>query len=292
MKKTLIVQAPAKINIGLWVKNKRQDGYHDLETYFQTISLMDNITLHESFKEGIRVTCNNPNVPTGADNIAFKAAQIFLEKMGIEPALDIHIEKRIPMAAGLAGGSSDAASVLTGLARLYEKTVSLSEFIEMASFLGSDVPFLIKGGLAKGAGRGEQLEYYDIPKNPIIALVVMPHDVRVSTKWCYDNYTPGNNEFKARSFAMILEAYQNGDLASLKRLVFNDLESVTLQRFPIIQKIKEILSNSSDGVVLMSGSGPAIFGLYDDKRKALYAANSLKGIPADIFIEHVFKKKF
>ena len=291
MKKTLIVQAPAKINIGLWVKNRRQDGFHDLETIFQTISLMDNITLRESLKEGLRVTCSNPNVPTGEDNIAFRAARIFLEKLGIEPALDIHIEKRIPMAAGLAGGSTDAAAVLTGLARLYERTVTPAEFIEMASFLGSDVPFLIKGGLARGLGRGEKLEYYDMPKNQLVVVVVMPHDVSVSTKWCYENYRPGNNESKARSFEMIVEAYREGDLDTLNKVIFNDLESVTLQRYPIIQKIKELLSSSGNGVVLMSGSGPSVFGLFDDKRKALHAVNALKGIPADIYIEHTCKKK-
>ncbi len=290
MKKTLIVQAPAKINIGLWVKNRRPDGFHDLETIFQTISLMDSITLHESFEEGIRVTCNNKNVPTGEDNIAFRAARIFLQKLGIEPALDIHIEKRIPMAAGLAGGSTDAAAVLTGLARLYERTVTPAEFLEMASFLGSDVPFLIKGGLARGTGRGEKLDFYDMPKNQLIVVVVMPHDVSVSTKWCYENYTPGNNEIKARSFEMILEAYQNGDLATLNKVIFNDLESVSLQRYPIIQKIKELLSSTGDGVVLMSGSGPSVFGLFDDKRKALNAVVALRGAPVDIYVERICKK--
>ena len=290
MKKTLIVQAPAKINIGLWVKSKRPDGFHDLETIFQTISLMDSITLHESFEEGIRVTCNNKSVPTGEDNIAFRAARIFLERLGIEPALDIHIEKRIPMAAGLAGGSTDAAAVLTGLARLYERTVTPAEFLEMASFLGSDVPFLIKGGLARGAGRGEKLDFYDMPKNQLIVVVVMPHDVSVSTKWCYENYRPGNNEIKSRSFEMILEAYQKADLATLNKVIFNDLESVSLQRYPIIQKIKELLSSTGDGVVLMSGSGPSVFGLFDDKRKALNAVNALKGVPADIYVERICKK--
>ncbi len=290
MKKTLIVQAPAKINVGLWVKNRRLDGFHELETIFQTISLMDSITLHESFEEGIRITCNNRNVPTGEDNIAFRAARIFLQKLGIEPALDIHIDKRIPMAAGLAGGSTDAAAVLTGLARLYERTVTPQEFMEMAAFLGSDVPFLIKGGLARGAGRGEKLEFYEQPKNPWTVVVVMPNDVSVSTKWCYDNYTPGNNETKARSFEMTLEAFREGDLTTLNKVIFNDLESVTLQRYPIIQRIKELLASTGDGVVLMSGSGPSVFGLFDDKRKALRAVNALKGIPADIFIEHTCKK--
>ncbi len=290
MKKTLIVQAPAKINIGLWVKNRRQDGFHDLETIFQTISLTDNIILHEGFEPGIRIICDNKNVPTGEDNIAFRAARIFLKKYGIEPALDIKIEKRIPMAAGLAGGSTDAATVLTGLAKLYERTVTPAEFMEMAAFLGSDVPFLIKGGLARGSGRGEKLEFYDMPRNQIIVVVVMPNDVSVSTKWCYDNYTPGNNEIKSRSFEMILEAYQKCDFESLKKVVFNDLESVTLQRYPLIQRIKELLSSTGDGVVLMSGSGPSVFGLFDDKRKALNAVTALRGVPAQIFVERICKK--
>ena len=290
MKKTLIVQAPAKINIGLWVKNKRPDGFHELDTFFQTISLMDSITLHESFEEGIRVSCNNKNVPVGEDNIAFRAARLFLQKVGIEPALDIHIEKRIPMAAGLAGGSTDAAAVLTGLARLYERTITPAEFMEMAAFLGSDVPFLIRGGLARGSGRGEKLEFYEQPKNPITVVIVMPNDVSVSTKWCYENYTPSNNELKARSFEMILEAFQNRNFACLKRVVFNDLESVTLQRYPIIQKIKELLASTGDGVVLMSGSGPAVFGLFDTKQKALFALKALKGLPIDVYIEHTCKK--
>lgn len=291
MKKTLIVQAPAKINIGLWVKNKRPDGFHELETLFQTISLMDSITLRESFESGIRVFCNNPKVPTGNDNIVFKAAKLFHEKVGIEPSLDIHIDKRIPMAAGLAGGSTDAASVLTGLARLYERTVTMAEFMEMASFLGSDVPFLIRGGLAKGQGRGEKLEFFEPPKNPITVVVVMPSEVSVSTKWCYENYTPGNNENKARSFGMILEAFQKNDFACLKKVVFNDLESVTLHRYPLIQRIKELLAQSGDGVVLMSGSGPAVFGLFENKKKALYALKALEGIPAQIFVEHTCRKK-
>lgn len=290
MKKTLIVQAPAKINVGLWVKNKRPDGYHDLETIFQTISLEDTITLHESFEDGIHVYCNNPNVPAGADNIVFKAARIFLEKTGIEPALDIKIEKRIPMAAGLAGGSTDAAAVLTGLPKLYEKTVTANELMEMATFVGSDVPFLIKGGLAVGAGRGEKLEFYEPPKNQLTVVVVIPTDVAVSTKWCYENYTPGNNETKGRAFKMILEAFRDCDLGSLKKLVFNDLESVTLHRYPIVQKIKELLASTGEGVVLMSGSGPSVFGIFENKKKACEALKALKGMPVEVFIEHTCKK--
>lgn len=291
MKKTLIVQAPAKINLGLWVKNKRPDGYHDLETFFQTISLCDSIALKESFNGGIRVRCDNPNVPEGPDNLAFKAARLFLDRFGIEPALDIHIEKRIPMAAGLAGGSTDAAAILTGLPRLYERTITMAELMDMAEILGSDVPFFIRGGLARGTGRGEELEFYEQPKNPLTVVVVVPNDVSVSTKWCYENYTPGNNEVKGRSFGMILKAFQKGDLGSLRKLVFNDLESVTLQRHPIVQKIKEGLDSTGEGVVLMSGSGPAVFGIFENKQKAGFALRALRGMPVDVYLERTCKKK-
>lgn len=292
MNKTIIVTAPAKINVGLWVKNKRPDGYHDLETIFQTISLSDSIALRTSKEPGIRVTCSNPDVPAGADNLAFKAARIFLEKLGIEPALDIHIDKNIPMAAGLAGGSTDAAAVLTGLPRLFEKTVDFADLMEMASKLGSDVPFVVRGGLAWAGGRGEKLVFHEQPKNPYVVVIVIPNDVAVSTKWCYENYAAGNNESKARAFAMILDAFKSGDFNTLRKVVFNDLESVTLQRHPVVQRIKELLSSTGDGVVLMSGSGPSVFGLFENKLKAAKALKALEGMPVKVFVEHTCKKNY
>lgn len=292
MKKTLIVQAPAKINIGLWVKNRRPDGFHELESIMQTVSLSDYIVLKQSKEPGIRVTCSNLAVPEGSENIAFKAARIFHERLGIEPALDISIDKKIPMAAGLAGGSTDAAAVLTALPKLFERSVSNADLMDMAAALGSDIPFVLKGGLAHTAGRGEKLTFLAEPKVDYTIVIVVPNDVGVSTKWCYENYIPGNNEAKERSFAMIADAYINGDLTTLRKVIFNDLESVTLQRYPIVQRIKELLSSAGDGAVLMSGSGPSVFGIFANRVRACMALKALDGMPVDVFIEHTSKRKF
>lgn len=290
MKKTLILQAPAKINVGLWVKHRRTDGFHELSSIMQTISLADIITIKESSEAGIRIFCDRPGVPVDSTNLVHRAATIFLDQMGIEPALAIHIEKKIPVAAGLAGGSTDAAAVLTGLARLYDKSVSMADLMKMGAMIGSDVPFVVHGGLALAEGRGEQLAFHEPPRPPLAVVIAVPTGVAVSTKWAYENYQPGNNEAKERSFAMILEAYRSRDLDSLRKLVFNDLESVTLHRYPEVLRIKELLSSTGEGAVLMSGSGPSVFGLFPDKKIAMHAVKALNGLPVDVFVEHTIRK--
>ncbi len=290
MKKTLILQAPAKINIGLWVKFKRPDGFHELASIMQTISLADIITINENTEHGIRITCSHPDVPLDATNLVHRAATIFLDQMSILPALTIHIEKKIPVAAGLAGGSSDAAAVLTGLARLYDKPLSPADLMNMGALIGSDVPFVIHGGLAVAGGRGEQLVFHEPPRPPLTVVIAVPSGVAVSTRWAYENYHPENNDAKERSFAMILDAYRARNLDTLRKAVFNDLESVTLHRYPEVLRIKERLSSTGEGVVLMSGSGPSVFGLFHDKRSAMNAVRNLDGLPVDVFIEHTAKK--
>ncbi|MDD3145921.1 MAG: 4-(cytidine 5'-diphospho)-2-C-methyl-D-erythritol kinase [Candidatus Riflebacteria bacterium] len=292
MKKTLILQAPAKINVGLWVKSKRPDGYHDLASIMQTISLADIITINESTEHGIRITCDHPLVPTDSTNLVHRAATLFLDQMSIVPALTIHIEKKIPVAAGLAGGSTDAAAVLTGLARLYDKSLSPADLMKMGSLIGSDVPFVIHGGLAVAEGRGEKLSFHEPPRPPLVVVIAIPSGVGVSTKWAYENYHPGNNEAKERTFNMLLDAYRARNLDVLRKLVFNDLESVTLHRYPEVLRIKERLAATEEGVVLMSGSGPSVFGLFADKRSAMKAVRTLDGLPVDVFIEHTAKKHF
>ncbi|HNX77841.1 MAG TPA: 4-(cytidine 5'-diphospho)-2-C-methyl-D-erythritol kinase [Candidatus Rifleibacterium sp.] len=292
MKKTLILQAPAKINVGLWVKFKRPDGFHELTSIMQTISLADILTINESTEPGIRVTCDHPDVPLDSTNLAHRAATVFLDQMAIPPALTIHIEKKIPVAAGLAGGSTDAAAVLSGLARLYDKSLSVADLMKMGSLIGSDVPFVIHGGLAVAEGRGEQVTFHEPPRPPLTVVVAIPTGVQVSTRWAYENYHPGNNEAKERSFAIILDAYRARNLDTLRKTVFNDLESVTLHRYPEVLRIKERLASTEEGVILMSGSGPSVFGLFSDKRSAMKAVKTLDGLPVDVFIEHTAKKHF
>ncbi|NCB38131.1 MAG: 4-(cytidine 5'-diphospho)-2-C-methyl-D-erythritol kinase [Erysipelotrichia bacterium] len=290
MKKTLILQAPAKINIALWVKHKRSDGYHELASIMQTISLADTVTIKEIGEAGIKIFCDHPGVPLDSTNLVHRAANVFLEHFSIEPRLAINIDKKIPIAAGLAGGSSDAAAVLSGLARMYDKPLTMPDIMNMAAVIGSDVPFVVHGGLALAEGRGEQLNFFEPPRPPLTVVIVVPSGVTVSTAWAYENYQPGNNQAKERAFSLILDAYRRGDLDSLRKLVFNDLESVTLHRHPQVLKIKEILASSGEGVVLMSGSGPAVFGLFSEKKSAMHAIKALDGESVNVFVEHTMRK--
>ena len=286
MKKTLILQAHAKINVALWVKEKRPDGFHEIASVMQTITLADTITLQEIKEPGIFIDCDHPQVPLGPENLVHRAARLFLERFEIQPSLSIRIEKRIPVAAGLAGGSTDAATVFLGLAKLYDKGLPLTELMQMSQAIGSDVPFLVHGGCALAAGRGEILNFHDSPRPPLVVLVAVPKGLAVSTKWAYENYQPGDNARKSERFQEILRAFQHHDLEALRHQSFNDLESVTLQRHPEVAQIKQTLQQAGDGPVLMSGSGPSVFGLYRDRKAAAHAAQHLDQRKVDLFLEH------
>ncbi|MBI3039591.1 4-(cytidine 5'-diphospho)-2-C-methyl-D-erythritol kinase, partial [bacterium] len=275
MKKTLILQAPAKINICLWVKEKRSDGYHEIASLMQTLTLSDTITLQDCRTEGIHIECDDPAVPKGAENLVHKAACLILERFNIPPSIIIRIEKRIPIAAGLAGGSTDAAAVMAGMVRMYEKMLPMVELMTLSQKIGSDVPFVMHGGLAIASGRGENLSFHEPPKPSFFVVIAVPKKVSVSTKWAYENYAPGENSRKEELFNKIFPCYKKRDIESLKNLVFNDLESVTLQRYPEVQEIKETLLEDGNGVVLMSGSGPSVFGLFEDRSSAVKAASRL-----------------
>ncbi len=286
MKKTLIVQAPAKINIALWVKEKRPDGYHELESIMQSISLSDTLTIQEVKESGLFIECNHPAVPTGPENLVHKAAMVLLERWNIPPHLHIRIEKKIPVAAGLGGGSSDAAAILGGIARLYDKPMALPDLLEIAAGIGSDVPFLLHGGLALATGRGEKLTYAEPPRPPLVVVIANPKGVQVSTKWAYQNYTPGDNARKEERFKQVLQAYRRRDLDTLKRVTFNDLENVTLQGYPEVARIKEAMKKEPTGLVLMSGSGPTVFGLYHERKAAVQAISMLDQNKVNVFLEH------
>jgi len=289
MKKTLILDANAKINLSLWVKERRPDGFHEISSIMQSISLCDTLTFRETKEEGIFIDCDNPSIPKGPENLAHLAAKIILNFFGIPPAIFIKIQKRIPIAAGLGGGSSDAAAVMVGLLRMYDKSMPIIDLMNLAQKVGSDVPFLIHGGLALATGRGEVLTFYDTPKPPFFVLIAIPKGLEVSTKWAYENFTPGENTRKAEIFPELLPAFKRRNLEFLSERVFNDLESVTMQRHPELKQIKEALLSVGKGVVLMSGSGPAVFGIFEEKRTAIRAASNLDPQKVDIFLEHTVK---
>ncbi len=289
MLKTLIVQAPAKINLTLWVKQKRPDGYHDIETIMQTITLQDTLMFKQQKTDGITIECANPVVPVDASNLVHRAARLVLESNDLPPGLWVGIEKRIPVAAGLAGGSSNAAATLSGLTRMYDQATTLNDLMDMGAKLGSDIPFMVHGGLAVATGRGEQLTFYDAPRPSYHVVVAIPTGLQVSTKWAYENYTPRTDPGRAEKMREILAAYRHRDMATLRKLAFNDLEAVTLQRHPEVQRLKEILDHDNNGLVLMSGSGPSVFGLFLEHREAIHAATRIDAEKYDVFVEKTNK---
>lgn len=292
MKKTLLIQSPAKINITLWVKEKRTDGYHEIASIMQTISLCDTIIIQEIKEEDIIIETNSKLVPTNHENLVHKAARLVYEKFNIKQSHMFKIQKNIPVAAGLAGGSSNAAATIVGLLRMYEIPITLPELLELGSKIGSDVPFLMHGGTAIATGRGEQLIFCDPPKSYYYVLLIIPKDILISTKWAYENYTPFSNERKNELFKNILPNYQNKNILELKKFLFNDLETVSFQRYPELQEIKDYLNNNYKCVALMSGSGPAIFALFDDKFGALQASQNIDRVKYNVFVEHTTRTWF
>jgi len=271
--KSITLKAPAKINLYLAVIGKRADGYHDIESLMQKIDLADQIQLSIG-SSGIRMTCPGIDLPTDEGNLAYRAAVSFLQAIGHRgcmPAIrgiDIVLEKKIPVAAGLGGGSSDAAAVLRGLNVLLGAELSTAELLELAKQLGADVPFFIHAWPAAWAtGIGEKLS----PATPLVNyhIVLVNPGIPVSTGWVYKNFaltSAGNPFILARGRES--EVSRSHRRSTVPDVLYNDLETVTIPHFPEIGLIKnELQQDGADGV-LMSGSGPTVFGLFRDKIRA------------------------
>lgn len=265
---TLRLKAPAKVNYRLDVLRRRPDGYHDLRMIMQRIDLCDEITLSLSDVPGIRVTCGREGVPDGPDNIAWRAAAALLRLCEKEAGIDIAISKNIPVAAGLGGGSSDGATVLMGVNELLGLGLSDERLMEIGVTLGADVPFFIFKRTALAEGVGEVLTA--IEQVPAVWLAIVNPNVHVSTAWVYQNLqlTSRGGEDKIPRF------YRS--IADLCAVLSNDLESVTVPRYPVIGEIKERLLAAGARGALMSGSGPTVFGLFDDEKRARSAVEEMR----------------
>ncbi len=255
VKKTF--RAPAKINLCLHVLGRLENGYHELAMAMQRVDLCDDIQIEVGGAAGIRVICSGIELASDEENIAAKAARLFLEKTKIDIGVDIQITKRIPVAAGLGGGSSDAATVLLGLSELLKVGLNYNQLKEMGSSLGADVPFFIFKQPAWATGIGTRL--ISLPVLPKVAYLLINPGIAVSTAEVYRS----------------LELTKGGELANLPRFsvvtrddlctaLHNDLESVTLKRFPLIAEIKQRLLDQGALGALMSGSGATVFGVYPD----------------------------
>lgn len=266
---TLRLKAPAKVNFRLDVLGKRADGYHEVRMVMRRIDLCDDIVISLSERPGIRVACGSAGVPDGPGNIAWRAAEALAALSGTRPGIDIAISKNIPVAAGLGGGSSDAASVLMGVNELLRLGLSDERLMEVGVKLGADVPFFIFKHPALAEGIGERLTA--ISGMPEVWLAIVNPRIPVSTAWAYQNLQLTKKEVDYN----ITRFY--GTVPDLCAQLANDLETVTISRFPVIREIKERLIGCGAGGALMSGSGPTVFGVFTDEETARRCIAELAG---------------
>lgn len=270
--------APAKINLFLNVISKRQDGYHELETILQKIELYDTIILEEK-DEGIELECSEV---AGEENLAYKAANLLKQELKIKKGVRIKIEKNIPIAAGLGGGSSDAASTLIGLNKLWHLGLTQNDLILAAGKLGADVPFFIfNEGLALGTGIGTIIT--TLPDLPQFWVIIICPKIKISTTRVYEslNFMLTNEPIKGKIIQIVLK---EGNIEKISKLLYNTLEEVVLSSYPIIKRSKEELLKAGALGALMSGSGSTIFGIVKTELEAINIYNKLKGGEELIFV--------
>ncbi len=261
----LSLRAPAKINWFLSVAGRREDGYHDIVSPMQCVSLYDSLDFEES--DGIELE-SGMDIPV-ANNLVYRAAVLLREESSRELGARISLRKEIPAAAGLGGGSSDAAFALIGLNRLWGLHKGREELMGLAAAIGSDVPFFLNGPFSLIEGRGERVTALT-PASTVTMLLVKP-DVAVSTAWAYGEYKAELTK-KGVDLKMFCRALAGKDFAFLRRAIFNDLERTVIERYAVVGEIKEMLIKNGAAVSCMSGSGPTVFGIFRSQREALDAS--------------------
>jgi 4-diphosphocytidyl-2-C-methyl-D-erythritol kinase len=275
----LLVKAPAKINLSLDVLNKRPDGYHEVEMIMTTIDLADRIELSLLEKDQIVIHSHNRFVPDDQRNLAYQAAHLLKERYEVKKGVVITIDKSIPVAAGLAGGSSDAAATLRGLNQLWGLGLTLDELAVIGAEIGSDVSFCVYGGTALAKGRGEEIT--ELPAPPTCWVILAKPFIGVSTADVYRRLDV--NRVEHPNTAEMIKGISNGDYQQVCQNMGNVLESVTLNLHPEVALIKEQMKRFGADAVLMSGSGPTVFGLvlHDSRMHRIY--NGLRGFCDQVF---------
>lgn len=276
----MLVKAYAKINISLDVVGKREDGYHLLEMIMQNIELYDLIDITKS-DSGIEIKCNVPYIPTDERNLAYKAARLFMDTYGIKGGVSINIRKNIPVAAGLAGGSSNAAAVLRAMRDIYQVKVTDEELTKLAVQIGADVPYCLIGGTALCTGIGEIVKPLKPFKNHI--LVVVKPNFGVSTKEVYGALDINKINLHPKT-TDIIKAIERNDLEDTAALMKNVLENVTLKKHYILKEIKKEMVKQGALNALMSGSGPTVFAFFNDMLKAQRCFERMKERYTEVFI--------
>ena len=267
------LKSRAKINLSIDVLGKREDGYHLVDMIMQTIGLYDIINIKEIDIDGINIKSNSGDIPLNENNIVYKAAKLLKDKFNIEKGIEIFIEKNIPVAAGMAGGSSNAAAVLVGLNKLWNLDLSEAKLQEIGLKLGADVPFCITGNAALAQGIGEELSYIKGLSKDTFILVCKPN-LFVSTKDVYEGLDLKNIKNRPDN-NLLIECLKNGNIKLLAENMVNVLETVTSKMHEDIKYIENIMLDNNALGSMMSGSGPTVFGLFDNEEDALNGKEEL-----------------
>lgn len=267
------LRAMAKINLGLDVLGKRDDGYHDVRMVMQTVYMYDTLDLTMRVRPGITVETNLPFLPVDKGNLVYRAAQLLMDEFDIRNGLHIRLEKHIPVAAGMAGGSSDAAAVLVGVNRMFRLGLSGSELMKRGVQVGADVPYCVMRGTVLAEGIGEKLT--PLPPAPDCHVLIAKPPVNVSTRYVYEHLILGPDTVHP-DIDGLLASIGSGDLPGMAAGLGNVLESVAVPAWPVIGEIKECMLENGALGALMSGSGPTVFGLYGDGSQAKRARDILR----------------
>lgn len=271
----ITLKALAKINIGLDVTGRREDGYHLVRMIMQTIHIYDLVTVSKHREAGITMTSNASFLPVNEDNLCVKAAKLLADEFQIEEGVKIHLNKRIPVAAGLAGGSSDAAAVLFGMNRMFELGLSKRQLMERGVKIGADVPYCLMRGTALAEGIGEKLRR--LPPMMRCPVLIAKPPISVSTKYVYEQFDALKNPVHPDIDAMIADITA-GDLQALGSHMGNILEGVTVEKYPVIQQIKDVMKENGAVVSMMSGSGPTVFGFFEEEETMQRAKKALQDL--------------
>ena len=286
----ITLKALAKINLGLDVVRRREDGYHEVRMVMQTLHLYDKLVLKKRTTPGIQIRTNLSFLPVNENNLVYRAGMLLMDEFGIKEGVLVQLEKRIPVAAGMAGGSTDAAAMLYGMNQMFGLRLSKKELMERGVKIGADVPYCIMRGTALAEGIGEKLK----PVAPMIkcpVLIAKPA-ISVSTKFVYQNLKLDETTVHPDIDALLSDL-EKQDFDALCRDMGNNLETVTIPNYPIIDKIKECMLASGAAAAMMSGSGPTVFGLFRDEETARQAREDMKkaGLARQVYLTSIYNNR-
>lgn len=282
------LRAMAKINLGLDIIGKREDGYHEVRMIMQTIRMYDVLEIRKKSSPGISLSTNLPYIPCDERNLVYKAAKILMDEFHVEEGLSMKLTKSVPVAAGMAGGSSDAAAAFVGVNRLFHLGLSQEELMKRAVQVGADVPYCVMRGTALAEGIGEKLTR--LPDLPGCYILIGKPGINVSTRTAYENLDL--NEIRRRpDIDGMIRDIKNKDLYSMTGKMENVFEPRIMEKYPVIREIRDLMEKQGALKAMMSGSGPTVFGIFDDAGKMQNAARALKksGLAKTVFATRTYK---